>query len=95
MKVSHIDVNGNEPLWNLGSTGREGDTASVDRPLVRPWAIGDVGHIPGTGENFMVTAVSGNTLTVIRNITNENLDYAEAVALIREVASAQEETPSP
>ena len=31
------------------------------------WRVGDIGHVPRTGENFRVTLVAGNTLTSTRS----------------------------
>lgn len=58
---------------------------------------GDLGYVPkiitssSKGEIFRVTAVSGNVLTVIRNVGGNGLDTMNASAAIRLIGSAYEE----
>jgi hypothetical protein len=56
-----------EPLTDLLNGAIAANIAAVVVDNGGWWRVNDIGHCPRTGENFRVTAVAGNTLTVVRS----------------------------
>jgi hypothetical protein len=56
-----------EPLTDLVNGAIAANIAAVVVDNGGWWRVNDIGHVPRTGENFRVTAVAGNTLTVVRS----------------------------
>jgi len=56
-----------EPLTDLVNGAIAANIAAVVVDNGGWWRVNDIGHVPRTGENFRVTAVAANTLTVVRS----------------------------
>jgi hypothetical protein len=56
-----------EPLTDLLNGAVAANIAAITVDNGGWWRVDDIGHVPRTGENFRVTAVAGNVLTVVRS----------------------------
>lgn len=56
-----------EPLTDLLNGAVAANIAAITVDNGGWWRVNDIGHCPRTGENFRVTAVAGNVLTVTRS----------------------------
>ena len=73
--------------YNAAATSVTVDDGSILR-------TGDVVHLPASGENLLVTAVSGNTLTVSRGYGSTNAAAIADNALVLNLGSAMAENSS-
>ena len=56
-----------EPRTDLANGAIAANIAALVVDNGGHWRVGDIGHVPRTGENFRVTVVAANTLTITRS----------------------------